>query len=175
MDDNGGDIPNGLFLQKRERLSDLIFDFTGNRPDDDMAVKDLVPQIIELADNTEVTISGEFFDAIEKLEADAAKDDGGRKRKRQARPRWALEALDPLQVVEMKRILHVNALTMSERYKGNELIHTWDFVGMQTPYPTNWNYSKLDAITMMRQFAAKNLIYHKQKGLLRGAFSCYEQ
>jgi len=54
MDANGGEIPNKLYLEKNERLSKMIEDFTDVQPPADATTKDLVNQILDIIKNTKV-------------------------------------------------------------------------------------------------------------------------
>ena len=84
-----------------------------------------------------------------------------KKGKKPQKPRWLLEELDPLNIAEMKRMLHVPPEDMYKRYQAGDLMLMWNAMGMKTEYPMgSWVVGKDDNIQKMRLFAARNLTYH---------------
>ena len=193
MDANGGEIPNKLYLEKNERLVELIVDFTDVQPPADATTKDLVNQILDIIKNTKVEIPlepelAEYFAGFKRKadgDAEESKADTAaastsstssatpataptvpaaaqpKRAKKAQKPRWLLEELDPLNIAEMKRMLHVPPEEMYKRYKAGDLMLMWNAMGMKTEYPMgSWVVGKDDNIQKMRLFAARNLTYH---------------
>jgi hypothetical protein len=177
-DANDGEIPNNLYLQKTERLCELIFDLTGEeRPKTD-SIKVLATLIEEILPQINVSSPVEPESpwatkrkadeiSIESNPSDPSVATGEvslpktTKKGKVIKPRWAVDSLDALNIAEMKRILFLDPQTLYDRYQAKDLMQMWDYMGMKTQYPTGWETSKFDTIERMKVFAGRNLIYHK--------------
>ena len=93
--------------------------------------------------------------------AEAATIAAANKKKTAKPPRWAVEALDPLNIAEMKRMLFVPTQELYDRYTAGDLMLMWNAMGMKTEYPLgSWTVGKYDTIEKMKLFASRNLEYH---------------
>ncbi len=180
-DAHGGEIPNKLYLEKNQRLSDMILDFTEVQPAENATTKELVTQILDLIKAIKVEIPSEpepFDYHANKRKANEITEETKKeptseptppppavvpktKSKSAKPPRWLVEELDPLNIAEMKRMLFVPVQVMYDRYTAGDLMLMWNAMGMKTEYPMgSWTVGKYDNIEKMRLFAGRNLQYH---------------
>lgn len=189
---NGGEIPNGLYLQNSKRLRELIFDLTGEQRPETDSIKTLATLVEDAIQQIPIVVPVESESSwANKRKADeispAAEPKTGEnattaavvpeqpeepqpkttKKGKIIKPRWAVETLDALQIAEMKRILFVDTQTLYDRYQAGDLMQMWDYMGSKYPYPTGWEVSKYDNIEKMKLFARRNLLYHNVVNVTR--------
>ncbi len=178
---NDGEIPNNLYLQKSERLCELIFDLTGEERSNTDSIKILATLIEDTLAQINVCVPDEPDTpwSIKRKAEEISNSEANplnpstiptteetpappiTKKRKVIKPRWALDSLDALNIAEMKRILFLDTTTLYDRYQAKDLMQMWDYMGMKTQYPTGWETSKFDTIERMKVFAGRNLIYHK--------------